>query len=298
MTVSVVIVTIGAKDYIKACLKSLFEQSCPPCEIIVIDNSLKPDLAQEINKLYPSVKIYPNSKNLFYGVSLNKGIGLSKGELVLCLNDDVVLDKEFIREALKGFLIKDTIGMVSGKILRRDGKTLDSTGLFLSIWRTAKERGYGKPDLGQFEESGYIFGTSGAAAFYRRQMLEEIKSKGDYFDPKFKMFYEDLDLCWRANRNGWQGYYVSSAIAYHARGGSFRPDSGIDKPIARRYLSDELHYELVKNRYLTILKNETFLGFFIHFFPIIIYDFCAWVYILFFRPKMIKRFLAKAKVLL
>lgn len=298
MTVSVVIVTIGAKDYIKVCLKSLFAQSCPPCEIIVIDNSLKPGLAQKINKLHPSVKIYPNSKNLFYGVSLNKGIGLSKGEFALCLNDDVVLDKEFIREALKGFLIKDTVGMVSGKILRRDGKTLDSAGLFLSIWRTAKERGYGKPDLRQFEKSGYIFGASGAVAFYRRQMLEEIKSAGTYFDPKFKMFYEDLDLCWRANRSNWQGYYISSAIAYHARGGSFRPDPGIDKPIARRYLNDELHYELIKNRYLAILKNETFLGFLLHFIPIITYDFCAWAYILFFRPKVIKRFLAKTKVML
>jgi GT2 family glycosyltransferase len=120
MTVSVVIVTIGAKEYLKLCLDSLLKQTQQPSEIIVIDNSLKPELAQVISKLYPLVKIYSSSENLFYAAGLNKGINLSKGEFVLCLNDDVILDKDFLQQALEGFLLKDKIGLVSGKILRFD----------------------------------------------------------------------------------------------------------------------------------------------------------------------------------
>ena len=49
-----------------------------------------------------------------------------------------ILDKDFLKQALRGFGRDSKIGMVSGKILRADGKTIDSTGLFLSPWRTAK----------------------------------------------------------------------------------------------------------------------------------------------------------------
>jgi len=295
--VSVVIVTIGAKDYIKLCLDSLWRQTHLPFEIIVIDNSLKSGLAQDINKLYPAVKIHPGSKDLFYAQALNQGISLTRGEFILCLNDDVVLDKDFIQQALKGFLIKNNIGSVSGKILRSSGKTLDSSGLFLSAWRTAKERGYGQPDLGQFEKEGLIFGVNGAVAFYRKQMLEEVKDTNGYFDSRFGMFYEDLDISWRAKRRGWLAYYIPAALAYHVRGGSFRPDSGIGKAIARKYLNDRLHCDLIKNRYLTISKNETFLGFLLHLVPILIYDLCAWSYVLIFHPRVIKLFFRRSREL-
>ncbi|MDD5465655.1 MAG: glycosyltransferase family 2 protein [Candidatus Omnitrophica bacterium] len=295
MMVSVVIVTIGAKDYLKSCLDSLKRQTHPPFEIIVIDNSLKSGLAQDLNKLYPAVKIYPGSGDSFYAQALNKGINLAGGKFILCLNDDVVLDKDFIQQALKGFLVENNVGSVGGKILRSDGKTLDSTGLFLTPWRAAKERGYGRPDSGQFEKAGFIFGVNGAAAFYRKQMLEDVKDINGYFDLRFGMFYEDLDISWRAKRRGWPAYYIPTALAYHVRGGSFRPDSGIGKAVARRYLNDRLHCDLIKNRYLTISKNETFWGFLLHLVPVLIYDLCAWSYILIFCPRVIKLFFRRSR---
>ena len=209
--VSIVIVTIGAQDYLWHCLDSIKTQSYPNLEIIVIDNSLDVNFSASIRQSFPRVKLCSSMQNLYYGASLNKGIELSQGEFILCLNDDVILDKEFIQESLKGFWVKNNIGMVSGKVLRAAGKILDSTGLFLSVWRTAKERGYGQLELGQFDKSGFIFGACGAAAFYRREMLEAIKIKGNYFDVDFGMFYEDLDIAWRAQKRGWLAYYVPTA---------------------------------------------------------------------------------------
>jgi len=289
--VSIIIVTSGAKDYLHSCLGSVKRQSHPDLEVIVIDNSLDPDFSVGIRASFPFIKLYSTPRNLYYGPSLNKGIQLSRGEFILCLNDDIILDKEFVSEALKGFLINNSIGMVSGKILRPDGSTLDSTGLFLSLWRTARERGYGRPDRGQFEKAGFIFGVSGAAAFYRRSMLEEIRQGRDYFDPGFRMFYEDLDISWRANNRSWQAYYIPGAKAFHVRGGSWRPDSGLGKPVARRYLNDLLHSELIKNRYLTMLKNENLFSLSAYLLPVLLHDLCAWAYLLLFRRKVIKIFL-------
>jgi GT2 family glycosyltransferase len=295
--VSVIIVTCQVKNYLELCLDSLNKQSYSNLEIIVIDNSSDINLKQEILNKYPKIKLYSVSRNLFYAEGLNLGINKSNGEFILCLNDDVILKEDFIQRALEGFYLNKKIGMVSGKILRSDKKTIDSTGLFLSYCRTAKERGYGSQDKKQFEKAGYIFGVNGAVAFYRKVMLEEIKESNGYFDPRFRMFYEDLDIAWRANRLGWKGYYIPLAVAYHVRGGSARLTYGIDKPYARRFLRDDLHIDLIKNRYLVIIKNESFFSFLLHLVGIILYDFIVWGYLLFFKPHLIKYFILHLKYL-
>jgi GT2 family glycosyltransferase len=295
--VSVIAVSCGISDYLVSCLDSLKGQTLPASEIIVIDNSLQSDFRQEILRNYPHVNLYSSSKNLSYCAALNKGIELASGIFTLCLNDDLILDKHFIEKALRGFLVDPKVGMVSGKILRYDRETLDSAGLFLNCWRTAKERGYGIKDRGQFQKEEYIFGVNGAVAFYRKEMLEAIKEDGNYFDPDFHFFYEDLDIAWRAKRNGWKGYYIPEAMAYHIRGGTLRSVEGINKPYARRYLNDNLHADLIKNRYLIIIKNEARLDFLLHFPFIVLYDLIIWIYILFFRPKQIKIFISNLRYL-
>ncbi len=294
---SIIIVSCGVRDYLWPCLDSVGKQTHPYLEIIVIDNSLNPNFSREIKECYADIELYSSPKNLFYCAALNKGIEMSKGDFILCLNDDVILDRGFIEEALKGFSIDERIGMVSGKILRSDGKTIDSTGLFLSLWRTAKERAYGCKDMGQFEKEEYIFGVNGAVAFYRREMLEAIKVDSDYFDSDYHFFYEDLDIAWRAQRYGWKGYYIPEAVAYHVRGGTARPSTGINKPYARRYLNTNLQLDLLKNRYLTIIKNQSFLTLLPYLPFILSYDILAWIYILFFRPNLIIKFLLNLKYL-
>lgn len=295
--VSVIIVTSGVRDYLQSCLDSVREQMFPPIEIIVIDNSGNRDFSQAIAKDYPGIKLYSSPKNLFYCAALNRGIEMSRGDFILCLNDDVILDRGFIAEALRGFSVDERVGMVSGKILRSDGQTIDSTGLFLSIWRTAKERGYGLRDIGRYEREEYIFGVNGAVAFYCRRMLEDIKIHTDYFDTDYHIFYEDLDIAWRAQNFGWKAYYIPEAIAYHARGATVRKSLGIDKPYARKYLSSDLHLDLIKNRYLTLIKNEPCLDFLLHLPFILSYDILVWIYILFFRPNLIPFFLLNLKYL-
>ena len=266
--INVIVVTQKKGNYLSLCLDSISAQTYSNLTVSVIDNS---------------------QENLFYCQALNKGIAQGAAEFVLCLNDDVILEPAFIKEALKGFALNGNIGLVSGKILRTDRKTLDSTGLFLTYWRTAKERGYGNLDKGQFDKPQYIFGVNGAVAFYRRQMLEETKVNSEYFDHNFRIFYEDLDISWRAHRRGWKGYYVPLAVAYHVRGGTVRKERGINKKHARKYISDELYVDLIKNRYLTIIRNEAFISF-ILFSPFMLaYDLLAWIHILVSRPRLLKK---------
>lgn len=289
--VSIIVVTVGKEHFLNSCLQSIEAQTYKTIEIIVIDDSLTDNLRVEIMNSFPKIKLFSSRKNLFYCNCLNTGIGMSSGDFVLCLNDDVMLDEKFIERALKGFFLDSKTGLVSGKILRSDRQTIDSAGLFLSYWRTVKERGYGYKDKGQFEKEEYIFGVNGAVAFYRKEMLDDIKEGQDYFDSSFHFFYEDLDIAWRAKQRGWRGYYIPDAKAYHFRGGSLRSQAGKDRPFARRFLDDASCVDLIKNRYLVIIKNESALDFFIHLPGIILYDLIAWSYVLSFRPRLIFKFI-------
>ncbi|MDD5594909.1 MAG: glycosyltransferase family 2 protein [Candidatus Omnitrophica bacterium] len=295
--VSIIIATSGAGGYLKKCLDSCLMQSFKNFELIVIDNSSNNSLGAEIQRLYPSVKLFRNPQPLSYCNSLNLGISSSMGDFVFCLNDDVSLEKDYLEKTFNIFPLDKKIGAVCGKILRSDAKTIDSTGLFLSYCRTAKERGYGKKDRRQYEKPGYIFGVNGAVLFCRKKMLEEIKEPEGYFDPCFNFFYEDLDLAWRARRAGWKAYYTPYAIAYHVRGGSFRIDSkGIDKPFARRYLSEERHLDLIKNRYLTMVKNEKLSSFLLHLPGIFAFECLQWGYCLLRRPRLLGLFSMQLKI--
>ncbi len=285
--VSVVVVTCGVADYISDCLNSLKLQSHKNIEVVVIENSVNPSLLPRIKEVFPGATVEPLAGNASFSVSLNCGIDSTRGEFILCLNDDVVLERDFIRQALNGF-VDEKVGMVSGKILRMGKRVIDSTGLSLSIFCTPKERGYSKIDAGQFEEKGFIFGVSGCVALYRRKMLNAVKDENGYFDSRFLMYYEDLDLCWRANRKKWKAYYIPQAIAYHARGGSCRQPGGIGSSFARRYLDDRFYASLLRNRFLTLIKNENLPGFFLCLLPVIFYDLISLGYTIIFRPRAIR----------
>lgn len=285
--ISIIVVSAGNQELLQSCRNSFRQQTYKSLEIIVIDNSCNENPHKGLSEISAQEKIYVPTEKLSYCQALNKGIDISGGNFILCLNDDVILEENFIGYAIKTFENDQNIGMVSGKILRFDGKTIDSTGLFLSPFRTPKERGYGLIDRGQFDREGYIFGVNGAVALYRKEMLDQIKLAGEYFDSDFRFFYEDLDIAWRAQNLGWKGYYIPQALAYHLRGGTARQKKGINRRFARRYLTSELHFDLIKNRYLTMIKNEKISDFIVFLPFVIVYDVLVLIYILLFKQKVL-----------
>ena len=288
--VSVVIVTCGTKDYFLSCLDSVFRQTYPSLEVILIDNSMTPAVAARTFAAYPSVRIVSTGRNLYYCEALNRGISKSRGAYVLCLNDDVRLEPSFLLEAMQGFNASSQIGVVTGKLLRPDGATIDSAGMSLTLWRTPQERGYGQLDRGQLDRPGAVFAVNCAAALFRRAMLEDVREGDDWFDPDFRIFFEDLDICWRGQRRGWGAYYTPRALAYHVRGGTVRQDSGEGRPLARKYLSDDINAILLRNRYLVLLKNEKAWRLLLCFLPLLGYELLAWAYVLIYRRQVIRLF--------
>jgi GT2 family glycosyltransferase len=259
--VAIVIVTWNSIHYLEACLASLRGLERRAAEVVVVDNGSTDGGPDEVRRSFPEVTLIECGANLGFCRANNLGIGRTRSPFVLILNPDTRLTPRFLEELLPAFETPG-VGMAAGKLLRFDGRTLDSAGQDLGRSRQPKDRGYGRTDHGQFDRDEEVFGVCGAAALYRRSMLESIAdADGAVFDPAFFAFYEDLDLAWRARRKGWTAAYRHRAVGYHARGGTARGPRVLRRIAALFGRNSEIRFHVVKNRYLTILRNDTLRGY-------------------------------------
>jgi GT2 family glycosyltransferase len=223
--VSVSLVTYNAARWLDACLASLFEQRHPNLEILVLDNGSTDGTRERLEAATagrPGTRVVLSPTNLGYAAGHNRAIADSRGEYVCLLNQDIVLDPDFLGAALAAF-DSPTVGSVQGRLrwlspdLERTD-LIDSTGLQINRSRRITSRGQGSPDGPHYDRAGLLFGVDGACPVYRRSALEEVKVAGEYLDEDFFMYKEDVDLAWRLLLRGWDAAYAPGAVAWHARG--------------------------------------------------------------------------------
>lgn len=275
--ISLVILTFNSIKFIQPCLESIFLQDYKDFEVIVVDNNSKDGTMSFLKREYPDISLIENIKNFGAAKARNQGIAVSRGDWVITLDCDVVLESDFIgkvSEILKG--LDSSVGMLQPKIMAADKKTIYSCGIALSSLRKFYDVGKGKADSGFFNISEVIFGVCSAAGIYKRKMLNDVKEESGYFDERFFFLAEDVDLAWRAQKKGWKAKFSPQAVCYHS-GNS----SGFDKK-ARQYLC-------FRNRYYSIIKNEGFIKYFIKFFPLLFYDIPRLIYLIFTNRYVFKR---------
>jgi GT2 family glycosyltransferase len=299
--ISTIIVNHNRKELLLKCLKSLEAQELVPDEIILLDNASTDGSAEAVRLEFPYVSIARNRRNLSFSVSCNQGINLAKGEFILLLNNDIVLDRYFVKSLLDIMLNDRRIGVAGGKVLSFNGKYIDSAGQFLAKSRKIVDRGYREADKGQYDRKGPVFSISASAAFYRRTMLEGIKEGKEYFDEDFEFFYEDMDIAWRARNKAWKVCYEPKAVAYHMRGATTKtrnPGAFFLKKYYIPRLSPELQSCSIRNRYLIMLKNDSVKDILRNFAFILWYEIKQACYIFFFNPALIIRIIKDRRLFL
>jgi len=244
MIISIILVTYNSSEYIGPCLDSIYAQDFRDYELIAIDNASKDTTKSIIKSRYPGVILIENAHNLGPSKARNQGIAKAKGEFILCLDSDVTLERDFLINIYRAIKNKEHIGAVQPKVLKRNGKSIDTVGIFLSKNRRFYDIGRGQVDNGRFSRQKYVFGPSSAAALYKRKMLEEVRVNGEYFDEDFFFLVEDVDLAWRANRLGYKTIFSPEAICYHCG------NSSKHNFYFRQCLS-------FRNRYFLMLKNDS-----------------------------------------
>src|SRR5262245_54660924 len=245
--VAVNIVTFNSAPDITPCLESLRVQTFSDFEIHILDNASSDETLKVIEP-FDVHYLTRSPVNIGFCKAHNELARRFPSEYVLFLNPDTVLGPAFIEQLVNALDARAGAASASGKLMRMDGRTIDSTGITMLREQRHLDRGADQPDSGQFEKAEDIFGPSGAAAMYRRKALDDTAIHGQYFDEDFFAYREDADLAWRCQLLGWSSIYVPAAVARHRRRVT---------PERRAVLPKAINYHSVKNRFLLRINNMT-----------------------------------------
>jgi GT2 family glycosyltransferase len=219
-------------------------------EVVVIDNASSDEtgaLAREHGARHLRL-----DRRVSWAAANNAGIAAATGDAILLLNADCFLEPGFLAAA-RPRLDEPGIGMVAPKLIRTTGRSssdhidaIDCVGMVVDRRRKNNLAGHGRPSLA-YDRPGPCFGPDGAAALYRREMLDDCAIGGPPLDEDFEKWAADVDLAWRAQILGWGCVYEPQAVAYHVR--SYSPSKRARIPERDRRVQ-------FRNRYLMVVKND------------------------------------------
>lgn len=213
---SVIVPSYNGAHLLPTCLDSLAHQSYPNVEVIVADGASSDDTSELLRTRYGAVRLVRLDRNRGFTGNVNAGLRAARGEVLLLLNNDAQADHDWVRSCVETLVSHPGVGSVASKVLYADGHTLNSTGDLFCRDGTARQRGNGLPDGPDWNAAGSVFGASGGAAAYRREMLEDV----GLLDERFFMYLEDVDLAFRAQLRGWTCQYQPRARVLHVGGAS------------------------------------------------------------------------------
>jgi N-acetylglucosaminyl-diphospho-decaprenol L-rhamnosyltransferase len=230
MDVSIVIVNWNSKEFLRDCIASLdVGAGALSFEIVVIDSGSFDGCHTVLDLSRPNLHFIQSDTNLGFARANNEAFKACHGENILFLNPDTVVIGFAIETLHQQLCSLPSTGLVGAKLLNRDG-TIQTTyirafptilnqvlesemfrGLFprSRLWGTA-------PLFDALEGPCEVDAVSGACVMIKRSVFESV----GMFSAEYFMYSEDIDLCYKARRDGWKTYYIPTAVVTHYGGES------------------------------------------------------------------------------
>jgi GT2 family glycosyltransferase len=228
---SICIITLNARDYLRACLQSLPAGARRLCyEVIVVDNGSQDGTCAMLAAEFPTVQCIVNPTNLGYTRPMNQALRQARGRYLMQLNADTLVQPGAF-DALLSFLdARPQAGIASPKVLNRDGslqrqcrrsaaRPWDVITYFSGLSRLfPRSRLFGRYLLTYRgdDETFEVEAVSGSCMAIRRAVVDAI----GYLDETYFAYQEDADFCFRARQAGWQVWYYPGAVITHFGGQS------------------------------------------------------------------------------
>jgi GT2 family glycosyltransferase len=229
---SVIIVTYNSRALIGACLRALWPQLDPSDEVFVVDNASSDDSLEGLAGAFPGIQLIQNPMNVGYAGGNNVALRHARGEYILLLNPDVVLDSCALTIAIPYLDANPEVGVLGARVLLPTGRldpparrTFKTPATYLykltGLSRLfPRNRRFGRYYLSYLDDNCLtdVDAVVGAFLLIRRSVVEQI----GLLDERFFMYCEDEDWCWRAKRAGWRIVYHPDVVAHHWKGSSTR----------------------------------------------------------------------------
>ncbi len=228
MDLSIIIVNYNQKNLLKQSLKGIdLVKPKLDYEIIVVDNNSadsSPDFLRQLKNKNEKLKIILNNKNLGFAKANNLGIKNSLGKYILILNPDIVVLENSIEKLYQFMEENEKVGICGPKLINPDKSIQPSCFRFPKwytpilrrtfvrkfSWAKKKINEYLMADFNHLEKKEVDW-LLGACLMIRRKTLDEI----GFFDERFFLYFEDVDLCRRAKNAGWKIFYFPDSCMVH-----------------------------------------------------------------------------------
>ena len=207
--ISIVVLNWNAKEMTAECVASIKKQNFKDYELIVVDNGSNGNDAQYLKKKFNDVKIVQSEKNLGYAGGNNLGIKSAKRDWILILNNDIALDKNFLKELWNNRNKADILGAKNYYYDQKD--IIWAIGSKVNKW-TMKANLVGNKvrDNGQLDEVE-VSQIVGSAMFVKKEVFEKIGG----LDESYFCYYEETEWQTRATAAGFKISWVPSAKLWH-----------------------------------------------------------------------------------
>ncbi len=268
MKLSIIIVNYNVKHFLKQCLGSIAQAANSIVhEIICIDNNSVDGSVKMLVKEFPQVKLLKNKNNLGFAKACNQGIEISKGEYILILNPDTVLEHDSLSKPIRFMDANQQAGSLGVKMIDGNGKFLPES-----------KRGLPTPSAAFYKMSGLsklfypskVFGKyyldyldkdqvqkvhvlTGAFMLIRKTVLDKV----GIFDEQFFMYGEDVDLSHRIINAGYDNIYFPETRIIHYKGESTKKESVkyVHSFYKAMLIFSEKHFSKKNNKIFSFLIN-------------------------------------------
>ena len=216
MKLSVVIVSYNVRDYLENCLQSVSRAlEGIEGEVFVVDNHSDDDSVEAVRSQYPWVRLIENQENMGFSRANNIAIREARGEYVLLLNPDTIVEEATLREVLRFMEEHPKAGGAGVMMHNADGSLApESRRALPTPWVSClKMLGFTKRYYMShlpWDQPGRIEVISGAFCFLRKKALDEV----GLLDEDFFMYGEDIDLSYRLMKGGWENWYLPFPITH------------------------------------------------------------------------------------
>lgn len=254
--VSILILNYNGKEYLKDCLTSVLSQTYSDFEVILFDNCSTDGSVEHVKENFSDsrIKIISSKTNLGFSGGNNEALKNAKGDMIVLLNNDTVVDKDWLGELVKCLNESDYAGMVQSLVITEGipKKYYDKNG-------TINLFGHNIMEVFDINENGIgeIFQVNGCSLVIKRELLNKL---GGLFPDEYFAYAEDTYLSFKVKFAGYNIYHNAKSIVQHKGGATMS-----------KYRSEFVTFYQERNRLLNFLLFFSD-NFRIKYYPLMLYN--------------------------
>jgi N-acetylglucosaminyl-diphospho-decaprenol L-rhamnosyltransferase len=220
-------------------------------QVVVVDNASRDGSADFLRTNYPNIALIENPTNVGFGRANNQALPWIRGRYVLLLNTDAFMAPDTLQRTVDFMDANPRCGVLGVKLVGRDGALQPSCRYFPTPWNvfltgTGLKRFFPRTrlvddmfwDHGSIRECDWV---PGCYYLVRREVIEQV----GLFDPRYFLYYEEVDHCRAVRRAGWSVLYYPFTQVVHIGGESAKSEGPLTvhgRQISAQQIESELLY--------------------------------------------------------